>query len=64
VHKAVAAIAATATAEMLRPSGIEVLRGHAAFSFPWEITVDGRVLRARGFVVATGSRPAIPPVPG
>jgi pyruvate/2-oxoglutarate dehydrogenase complex dihydrolipoamide dehydrogenase (E3) component len=64
VRKAVAAIAATETAEVLIRRGIDVLRGHAAFTAPREVTVDGRVLRARGFVVATGSRPAVPPVPG
>ena len=64
VRKAVAAIAATETAEMLTCHGIEVLRGRATFTSPREVTVDGRVLRARGFVVATGSRPAVPPVPG
>ncbi|HET9970560.1 MAG TPA: FAD-dependent oxidoreductase [Streptosporangiaceae bacterium] len=64
VRKAVAAIAATETADVLTRRGIEVLRGHAAFRSPREITVDGRGLRARGFVVATGSRPAVPPVTG
>jgi pyruvate/2-oxoglutarate dehydrogenase complex dihydrolipoamide dehydrogenase (E3) component len=64
VRKAVAAIAATETAEVLSRRGIEVVRGRAAFTSPREVTVDGRVLRARGFVVATGSRPAVPPVPG
>ena len=64
VHKAVAAIAATETPVVLGRRGIEVRRGHAAFRSPREITVDGSVLRARGFVVATGSRPAVPPVPG
>jgi pyruvate/2-oxoglutarate dehydrogenase complex dihydrolipoamide dehydrogenase (E3) component len=64
VGESVAAISATETADMLRRHGIEVLRGHAAFTSPREITVDGSRLRARGFVLATGSRPVIPPVPG
>lgn len=64
VRAAVAAIAATETAAVLSRQGIEVLRGHAAFTSPRQVTVDGRALRARGFVLATGSRPAIPPVPG
>jgi pyruvate/2-oxoglutarate dehydrogenase complex dihydrolipoamide dehydrogenase (E3) component len=64
VREAVTAIAATETAEVLARRGIEVLRGRAAFIAPREVTVDGRVLRAGSFVVATGSRPAIPPVPG
>lgn len=64
VREAVAAIAATETPAVLSRHGIKVVRGRAAFSSPREVTVDGRVLRARGFVVATGSRPAVPPVPG
>ena len=61
---AVAAIAATETAEVLAREGIEVLRGRAAFTAPQQISVGGRGLRARRFVIATGSRPSIPPVPG
>jgi len=64
VRRAVATIAATETPAVLSRRGIEVLRGRAAFRSPREITVDGSVLRARGFVVATGSRPAVPPVSG
>jgi pyruvate/2-oxoglutarate dehydrogenase complex dihydrolipoamide dehydrogenase (E3) component len=64
VRDAVAAIAATETAQVLAREGIEVLRGRAAFTAPGEISVGGQVLRARRFVIATGSRPAIPPVPG
>jgi pyruvate/2-oxoglutarate dehydrogenase complex dihydrolipoamide dehydrogenase (E3) component len=64
VRYAVAAIAATETPEVLERRGIEVLRGHAGFTSPRQISVDGRVLRAGSFVLATGSRPAVPPLPG
>ncbi len=64
VRMAVTAIAATETAEVLAGHDIEVLRGHAGFASSREIVVDGRRLQARRFVLATGSRPAIPPVPG
>ena len=64
VRNAVAVIAATETAAVLQRRGIEVAGGRAAFRSPRELTADGRVLRARGFVVATGSRPAVPPVAG
>ncbi len=64
VRRSVAAIAATETAAVLEKHGIEVLRGHAEFAGPRELTAAGRALRARGIVLATGSRPAIPPVPG
>jgi pyruvate/2-oxoglutarate dehydrogenase complex dihydrolipoamide dehydrogenase (E3) component len=64
VHHAVAAIAATETPEALAREGIEVLRARAAFTSPRQISVDGRALQARAFVIATGSRPAGPPVSG
>jgi pyruvate/2-oxoglutarate dehydrogenase complex dihydrolipoamide dehydrogenase (E3) component len=64
VRQAVATIAATETAEVLAAGGIEVVRGHAVFTSPRELSVAGRVLRARRFVIATGSQPATPPVPG
>jgi len=64
VHKAVDAIAATETDEIFRREGIDVLHGRATFRSPREIDVDGRRLTARRFIVATGSQPAVPPIPG
>ena len=64
VRHAVSAIAATETAQVLAAGGIDVLRGRAAFASRREITVGGRRVRAERFVIATGSRPALPPVPG
>jgi len=49
---------------VLAREGIEVLRGPAVFSSPREVSVAGHALRTRGFVIATGSRPAISPVAG
>jgi pyruvate/2-oxoglutarate dehydrogenase complex dihydrolipoamide dehydrogenase (E3) component len=64
VHSAVMAIAATETAEVLRQEGIDVIGGHALFRSNGAILAGDRLLRARRFVIATGSRPALPPVPG
>jgi pyruvate/2-oxoglutarate dehydrogenase complex dihydrolipoamide dehydrogenase (E3) component len=64
VRKTVAAIAATETPAVLAREGIEVVRGHAAFEAPNEISVDGRLVRARRFIIAAGSRPSVPRVPG
>ena len=64
VRDAIAAIAATETADVLAREGIEVLRGQVAFTSASEISVAGRLLRAGRCVIATGSQPAIPPVPG
>lgn len=44
--------------------GVPALRGHAVFAGPHEITVDGRSYSAEKFVIATGSKPARPPIPG
>ncbi|MCW3474824.1 dihydrolipoyl dehydrogenase family protein [Limobrevibacterium gyesilva] len=44
--------------------GATVLRGHARFTGPDVLAVDGRRLRARRIVVAAGSRAAVPAIPG
>lgn len=64
VQETVTRVAATEDDEMLRRQGIEVVRGHAAFVAPRTIAVEGRRVRARHVVLATGARPAVPPVPG
>ncbi len=43
---------------------ITIVRGHAAFEDPHTIRVDGAALRGEQVLVATGSRPAIPAIPG
>ncbi len=44
--------------------GCRVLRGWARFASPREIVVGEVVVRARRFVIATGSRAVVPAVPG
>ncbi len=44
--------------------GVRVLHAHARFVGPTEVEAEGLRIRARRFVIATGSRPAVPPVPG
>jgi glutathione reductase (NADPH) len=44
--------------------GVPVLRGQAMFDGPHEITVDGRNYSADKIVIATGSKPARPPIAG
>ncbi len=64
VRDAVATIAATENAEVLQGEGIDVMLGRAAFDGRGRVIVDGRSVIGRRFIVATGSRPAIPPIPG
>jgi pyruvate/2-oxoglutarate dehydrogenase complex dihydrolipoamide dehydrogenase (E3) component len=44
--------------------GVDVFRGEAKFISPHEIEVNGRRLRAKNFIIATGSRAAIPEIEG
>jgi len=44
--------------------GVDVFRGQARFLSPKEVQIGDLVLKARNFVIATGTRPAIPAVDG
>ncbi len=50
--------------ERFESLGVDVFRGAASFVSPREVEVDGRRLRARNFVIASGSRAALPPIEG
>jgi len=60
----IARIAGTEDAQVLRSEGVEVLEGWARFRGDRDLAVDGRSIRAETVVIATGSRPAVPPIPG
>lgn len=64
VHDTIEDIARTEDAAALARDGIDVIDGFARFRTPTEIDVDGERLRSRRFVVATGARPVVPPIPG
>jgi pyruvate/2-oxoglutarate dehydrogenase complex dihydrolipoamide dehydrogenase (E3) component len=44
--------------------GIDVFLGEGQFSGPNSFTVDGRIIQFKKAIVATGSRPAVIPIPG
>ncbi|CAG0985533.1 dihydrolipoamide dehydrogenase [Burkholderiales bacterium] len=50
--------------ERFRSLGVDVVLGDGHFVAPDAFEVDGRRLTAKTFVLATGSRPAMPPIPG
>lgn len=64
VRSVIAAIEPHDSPERFRSMGIEVIFGAGRFTAPDRFEVNGRSLTARRFVIATGSRPAIPPIPG
>jgi pyruvate/2-oxoglutarate dehydrogenase complex dihydrolipoamide dehydrogenase (E3) component len=51
-------------AEYLEQRGIDVLRGAARLAGPGRVMVDDQEHAANHIVIATGSEPVIPPVPG
>jgi len=49
--------------ERFRGLGVDVIHGAGRFVGRDTVEVNGRRLTARNFVIATGSRPAVPPIP-
>ena len=64
VQGIIAEIAPVDSEARYRALGATVIRGEARFLDPATLSVDGRTLTARRFVIAAGSRAAVPPIPG
>ncbi|KUL35481.1 dihydrolipoyl dehydrogenase family protein [Streptomyces regalis] len=64
VKGAIAAIEPHDSAEELQPLGVEVAYGPAVFTGPRTLTAGEREVTFRYAVIATGSAPALVPVPG
>lgn len=64
VRGAQQAIVPQDSAVRLARDGVEVLSGDACFVSPGAVEVAGRRLRFRKAIIATGSRPALPAIPG
>jgi pyruvate/2-oxoglutarate dehydrogenase complex dihydrolipoamide dehydrogenase (E3) component len=57
-------IAPNDSQERFESLGVDVFRGEARFVSPHEVEVDRQKLRAKNFVIATGSRAVIPKIEG
>lgn len=64
VHGVIAAIAPNDSVQRFTGLGVRVIQGAARFKDRDTIVAGDTEVRARRFVVATGSSPAIPPIPG
>ena len=64
VHEVIGAIAPHDSVARFEGLGVEVIRAEARFVGPRELIAGNRAISARRIVVATGSEPAIPPIPG
>jgi pyruvate/2-oxoglutarate dehydrogenase complex dihydrolipoamide dehydrogenase (E3) component len=64
VHRVIAAIAPADSSERFTGLGVRVIQGRATFKDRRTLAVGDIEIRARRFVIATGSTPALPPIPG
>ncbi len=64
IKSAIAAIEPNDSQERFEGLGVTVIREHARFTDARTVASDSARVRANRFVVATGSRPILPPIPG
>ena len=64
VHDVIGKIAPHDSVERYTKLGVDCIAGEAKVISPWEVEVNGERLSARALVVATGSRPVVPPIEG
>lgn len=64
VAKVIAGIAPHDSVERFEGLGVRVISEYGRFISPREVQAGAHTIRARRFVVATGSSPFVPPIPG
>ena len=64
IARTIATIAPMDSQERFEGFGVRVIRAWGRFTSPRDLMAGDHVIRARRFVIATGSRPFIPPIPG
>lgn len=64
VQRVIAAIAPNDSVERFGALGVTVIKGEARFVSRSTVMVGDQAIKARRFVIATGSRPSAPPIPG
>lgn len=64
IHDVIAQIEPHDSVERFEGLGVTVIKGSARFTGPDAVEVDGAAIRARRFVIATGSRPLVPEIEG
>lgn len=50
--------------ETFESIGIDILMGHASFLDNHHVSLDAKTISSENFIIATGTRPVIPPIPG
>ncbi len=44
--------------------GVDCIQGKAKITSPYTVEVNGRIITTRSIIIATGSQPFVPPIPG
>lgn len=64
VHEVIATIAPNDSVERFEGLGVRVIKAEARFAGAREVAAGDHLIRARRIIIATGSAPAVPPIPG
>jgi pyruvate/2-oxoglutarate dehydrogenase complex dihydrolipoamide dehydrogenase (E3) component len=64
VHNVIKGIEPHDSVERFESLGVKVIQAAAKFTSPNEVEAGGKRIQAKKFVIATGSRAAVPPIPG
>lgn len=64
VHKVIASIAPNDSVERFEGLGVKVILEQGHFIDPKTLETEHYLIQAKRFIIATGSRPFIPPIPG
>ena len=64
IHSVIDGIAPHDSQERFEGLGVTVLRDYARFTDAQTVECAGHTIRAKRMVIATGSRPRVPPIPG
>lgn len=64
VQNVIGTIAPNDSVERFQGLGVQVIQAHGRFISPDKVEAGDTIVTARRFVVATGSRAAVPPIPG
>ena len=64
VQQVIAKIEPHDSVERYSALGVDVIEGEARVTSPWTVEVNGKTIRTRNIVVASGGRPFVPPIEG
>ncbi|MEE8127461.1 MAG: mercuric reductase [Nitrospinaceae bacterium] len=64
VHNVIKKVEPHDSIERYTQLGVDCITGSAKILSPHEVQVDGKTLTTKNIIIATGARPAVPPIPG